>query len=83
MNTKNFPLGVPVFLDSKNLDDYYWFCYATITCNNSRGLLPYRLYGKLVTPGGTLGGKPKGLQAKGIKLVRFYGAKVSVSCGFH
>jgi len=53
MRLREMPLGAPILLDIKNLDDYYGFCYAKITTDNqTRGLLPYRLYGTLITPNG-------------------------------
>jgi hypothetical protein len=81
MKLKEMPLGAPRLLDVKNLDDYYGFCYAKITTDNrTRGLLPYKLYGTLITPNGTWEGW---YYSEELKLVKKLGYKVEVEMGYH
>lgn len=78
MNTVKFPLGAPI--ESHNLDDYYGFCYAKITNHGTRGLLPYRYNGHLITPNGTFEGW---YYSDELKLAQKYGSIVSVLYGYH
>ena len=75
------PIGEPILKDSKNLDDYYGFCYAKIKTNNqAKGLLPYRLYGMLVTPNGSWEGW---YYSEELKKARSLGYDISVTMGYH
>jgi len=60
MLKREFPLGRPIYKESKILDDYYGVCYAKINTNNgnvsSRGILPYRFNNMLTTPNGEFKG---------------------------
>ena len=80
MNSVEFPLGAPIFKESKILEEYYGFCYAKITSHASRGLLPYRFHGMLITPYGTFEGW---YYSEELKLAKAHGAVVKVLYGYH
>lgn len=82
MRNCDFPFGQPVFKQGGVLADYYGICYAKVTTTGkeSRGLLPYRFKGMLITPTGDFEGW---WYSEELKLAESYGYTIDVKYGYH